>query len=232
MMHAIDRQRLIDDVFKGTAIIAHSIYPPSMRTWYDRSVKTYPYDQARARALLEEAGWKMGSGNVRVKETQRLSFTCAVITGDRARRPEAEIVQQDLAAVGIEMRIVERPVATILAQLPKGEMDASLFNWTYNSGATEPDPQSTLKSGGVRNFASYKNPRMDDLLAQGLREIDVKKRAKIYGEVQKLFVEDVPVLYIMYWDWFNVFNKRIRGLPTKPETAFEMYRSAYKWWIE
>lgn len=232
MMYAIDRQRLIDDVFKGTAVIAHSIYPPAMRTWYERSVKTYPYNQTRARALLEEAGWKMGPGNVRAKDNQRLSFTCAVITGDRARRPEAEIVQQDLAGVGIEMRIVERPVATILAQLPKGELDASLFNWTYNTNATEPDPQSTLKSGGVRNFASYNNPRMDELLAQGLREIDVKKRAKIYSEVQKIFVEDVPVLYVMYWDWFNVFNKRIKGLPTKPETAFEIYRNAYKWSIE
>ncbi len=232
MMHAIDRQRLIDDVFRSTAIIAHSIYPPAMRIWYDRSLKTYPYNQARARSLLEEAGWRLGPGNVRVKDNQRLSFTCAVISGDRARRPEAEIVQQDLAAVGIEMRIVERPVATILSQLPKGELDASLFNWTYNSGATEPDPQSTLKTGGVRNFASYTNPRMDDLLAQGLREIDVKKRAKIYSEVQKIFVEDVPVLYVMYWDWFNVFNKRIKGLPTKPATAFEIYRNAYKWWIE
>ncbi len=232
MMHALDRQRLIDDVFKGTAVIADSIFPPSMHTWYDRGLKKYPYDQTRARALLEEAGWRMGPGNVRVREGQRLSFTCVVITGDRARRPEAELAQQDLAQVGIEMRIVERPVATILEQLPKGQMDASLFNWTYNSGALEPDPQSTLKSGGVRNFAQYNNPRMDELLTQGLREVDVKKRQKIYQEVQKLFVEDVPILYIMYWDWFNVFSRRIKGLPVKPAAAFPIYRNAYKWWIE
>jgi len=232
MMHAIDRQRLIDDVFRGTAIIAHSNYPPSMRTWYDRTIKTYSYDQARARSLLEEAGWRVGPGNVRVREGQRLSFTCAVITGDRARRPEAELAQQDLAQVGIEMRIVERPVATILAQLPRGELDASLFNWTYNSGALEPDPATTLRSSGVRNFAGYNNPRMDQLLDQGLRETDVKKRQKVYTEVQKIFVEDVPILYIMYWDWFNVFTKRIKGLPAKPEDGFALYRNAYKWSIE
>jgi peptide/nickel transport system substrate-binding protein len=232
MMYAIDRQRLIDDVFRGTAIIADSIYPPSMRTWYDRTLKKYPYDPARARALLEEAGWRPGPGGVRVKDGQRLSFTCAVITGDRARRPEAEIVQQDLAAVGIEMRIIERPVATILAQLPRGELDASLFNWTYNSGALEPDPSNTLRTGAVRNFAQYSNPRMDELLAQGLREVDVKRRQKIYQEVQRIFVEDVPVLYIMYWDWFNVFTKRIKGLPTRPEDGFAIYATAYRWWIE
>jgi peptide/nickel transport system substrate-binding protein len=232
MLHAIDRQRLIDDVWRGTAQLAHSIYPPSMRLWYDRGLKTYAYDQTRARALLEEAGWRMGPGNVRVKDGQRLSFTIAVITGDRARRPLAEIAQQDLAAVGVEVRIIERPVATILEQLPKGQLEASLFNWTYNSGPAEPDPQTTLVTGGVRNFANYSNPRMDDLLKQGLREVDVKKRQRIYQEVQRIFVEDVPVLYIMYWDWFNIFSKRIKGLPQKPELAFEMYNNAYKWWIE
>jgi peptide/nickel transport system substrate-binding protein len=232
MMHAIDRQRLIDDVWRGTAQLAHSIYPPSMRLWYDRGLKTYAYDQTRARALLEEAGWRMGPGNVRVKDGQRLAFTIAVITGDRARRPLAEIAQQDLAAVGIQASIVERPVATILEQLPKGQLDASLFNWTYNSGPAEPDPQTTLVSGGVRNFANYNNPRMDDLLKQGLREVDVKKRQRIYQEVQRIFVEDVPVIYVMYWDWFNVFSKRIKGLPQKPELAFEIYRNAYKWHIE
>lgn len=232
MMHAIDRQRLIDDVFRGTAQIAHSIYPPSMRTWYDRSLKTYAYDPARARALLEEAGWRMGPGNVRVKDGQRLAFTCAVITGDRARRPEAEIAQQDLAAVGIQMAIVERPVATILAALPRGELDASLFNWTYNSGALEPDPSNTLRTGAVRNFAQFSNQRMDELLTQGLREVDTRKRQQIYNEVQRIFVEEVPVLYIMYWDWFNVFNRRIKGLPTQPQDGFLIYRGARRWWIE
>ncbi|MGH7428764.1 MAG: ABC transporter substrate-binding protein, partial [Candidatus Methylomirabilaceae bacterium] len=234
MMHAIDRQRLIDDVFRGTAVIAESIFPPSMRTWYDRNLKKYPYDPARARSLLEEAGWRLGPGNVRVKDGQRLSFTCAVITGDRARRPEAEIAQQDLAQVGIEMRIIERPVATILAQLPKGELDASLFNWTYNSGVLEPDPTGSgvLRTGAPRNFSQFSNPRMDELLDQGLREVDIKKRQKIYTEVQRIFVEEVPVLYIMYWDWFNVFSKRIKGLPAKPESGFPIYRNAYRWWIE
>jgi ABC-type transport system substrate-binding protein len=62
--------------------------------------------------------------------------------------------------------------------------------------------------------------------------VDVKKRQKIYQEVQRIFVEDVPILYIMYWDWFNVFSRRIKGLPVRPEAAFPIYRGAYRWWIE
>ena len=233
MMHAIDRQRLIDDVFRGTAAVAQTNLSPSLQFWHNRSAKQYPYDPARARTLLEEAGWRVGPGGVRVKDNVRLSFTCAVITGDRARRPEAEIVQQDLAAVGIEMRIVERPVATILEQLPKGQMDASLFNWTYGGGNGEPDASTTLKSGQPRNFSRWKNARVDELLAAGLREVDPNKRKRIYNEIQAIFAEEVPFLYIMYWDWFNIFTKRVKGLPsTAQQGDTALFRTAYKWWIE
>ena len=232
MMHAIDRQRLIDDIFKGTAILATANLAPALQFWYNPNVKQYPYDPARARTLLEEAGWRMGPGGVRVKDGQRLSFTCAVITGDRARRPEAEVTQQDLAAVGIEMRIVERPVATILEQLPKGQMDASLFNWTYGGSGGEPDALATLRSGEPRNFSRFKNARMDELLVQGLREIDRTKRKKIYNEMQAIVAEEVPFLYIMYWHWFNIFTKRIKGLPTSMQSANTIFRDAHKWWIE
>ncbi|MCL6552577.1 MAG: hypothetical protein K6W08_05595 [Firmicutes bacterium] len=233
MMYAIDRQRLIDDVFKGTAVLATSNLAPSLQPWYNPNVKQYPYDPARARALLEEAGWRLGPGGVRTKDGRRASFTCVTITGDRARRPEAEVVQQDLAAVGIEMRLVERPVATILAQLPKGEMDASLFNWTYGGTGGEPDASDTLRSDAARNFSRFKNPRVDELLAAGLRATTTSQRRKIYHEIQAIVAEEVPFLFIMYWDWYNIFSKRIKGLPT---TALQgdsaLYRLAYRWWIE
>ncbi len=232
MLHAIDRQRQIDDVFRGTASVAHSIFPPALQYWYEKGVKQYPYSVDRARALMEEAGWRMGPGGVRVKDGQRCTFTCAVITGDRARRPQAEIAQQELAAVGIDMRIVERPVATILSQLPRGELDASLFNWTYNGGGGEPDPSATLRVGAARNFSRFKNQRVEELLPAGLREVDPAKRKRIYSEVQKIVAEEVPFLYIMYWDWFVIINKRIKGLPTSTQSGSTIIRDAYKWWIE
>jgi peptide/nickel transport system substrate-binding protein len=232
LMHAIDRDRLIGDVFRGTAVLARTNLAPALHQWHNANVRHYDYSPDRARTLLTEAGWVPGPGGIRAREGRRASFTCTLITGDRARRPQAEVVQRDLAAVGIEMHLVERPTATILAQLPRGEMDASLFNWTYGGGGGEPDALATLHSGQARNFSRFNNARMDELLRAGIREVDASRRRRIYNDVQTLFAEEVPFLYMMYWQWFNVFSRRIQGLPRSMQAGNVIFRDAYRWWIE
>ncbi len=231
MMHAINRQRLIDDIFKGTAAIATSHLSPAFKTYYEPNVVRYPFDPAKAKALLDEAGWKPGPDGVRQKGGTKLSFTCTTITGDQARRPEAEVAQQDLRAVGIEMKLAEAPVATITDKMRKGEMDASLFNWTYGGSLGDPDPSVTLRSNGGNNWSHYANPKVDSLIDAGLREPDPKKRRPIYSEIQKIVADDAPFLYLMYWNWYNVFTKRVQGLPKAVFNGPQIYRKAYQWWL-
>jgi peptide/nickel transport system substrate-binding protein len=231
MLYAIDRQRLIDDVFKGTAVIATSHLSPALKTYYEPHVAQYPHDPAKARALLDEAGWRVGPDGIREKDGVKLSFTCVTITGDQARRPEAEVAQQDLRAVGIEMKLAEAPVATITEKLRKGEMDASLFNWTYGGSGGDPDPSVTLRSNGGNNWSHYANPKVDSLIDAGLREVNPAKRRPLYGEIQKIVAEEVPFLYVMYWHWYTIFTKRIKGLPKTALNGPQLYRKAYQWWI-
>jgi peptide/nickel transport system substrate-binding protein len=231
MMYAINRQRLIADIFKGTAVLATSNFSPALKGYYEPNVAQYPHDPAKAKALLEEAGWKPGADGIREKGGTKLSFTCVTITGDQARRPEAEIVQQDLKAVGIEMKLQEAPVATITEKLHKGEMDASLFNWTYGGTNGDPDPSVTLRSNGGNNWSHFENARVDTLVDAGLREVTPAKRKQLYSEIQKIVAEEVPFLYMMYWDWYNVFNKRVKGLPKTAFNGSQLYRKANEWWI-
>jgi peptide/nickel transport system substrate-binding protein len=231
MMHAINRQRLINDIFKGTAVLATSNLSPALKAYYEPNVAQYPYDPAKAKALLEEAGWKPGPDGFREKGGTKLSFTCVTITGDQARRPEAEVVQQELKAVGIDMKLQEAPVATITDKMRKGEMDASLYNWTYGGNYGDPDPSVTLRSNGGNNWSHFENPKVDSLIDAGLRETNPAKRKQIYSEIQKIVAEEVPFLYMMYWDWYNVFSKRIKGLPNTAFNGPQLYRKANEWWI-
>jgi len=233
MMYAIDRQLLIDEIFLGNAVLATSNLSPAMGDFYNPDVVQYPYDVDAANALLDEAGWVMNDDGMREKDGQPLTFTCFVITDDSARRPEAEVVQQMLAEVGIDMQLQEAPVSQILEQLPAGEIDAALFNWSYGDSA-DPDATSTLHSTGASNFSNFKTERVDELLEQGLAVTDREARIPIYHEIQAIVADEVPFLFIMYWNAKSHFSKRVQGLPPVDSvlTTDNIYPQVYTLWIE
>ena len=222
LMYALDRQRIIDDLWNGAAQVAHSNIPPNSQ-YYNAKLNQYAFDPEKAKALLDEAGWVAGADGIREKDGQKFSFTCTAKAGDQARKAIAELAVQLFKDVGVEMQIVEAPVAEILEAMRQGTMEMSIFNWTYNSGVLEPDCTDTLSSSGGNNFPHYKNPEMDDLLSKGLQEVDPAKRKPIYDRVQELFVEEVPVLYLQFDTWMLPFATRVEGLPETTANTYPIY---------
>lgn len=216
MMHALDRQRIIDDLWNGEAVVADTNLTPAA-PYFTAGLKSYEYDPEKAAAMLDEAGWTMGDDGIREKDGQKLSFTCTTITGDQARRPIAELAQQLFKEVGIDMQLEEAPVASILEAMRKGEMDCSLFNWTYGS-AIDPDASSTLRSDGANNFSQFKNERVDELLDAGLVETNAAARSTYYDEIQQIIVEEVPFLYLQYDNWLDVHRPEVQNLPDPGST--------------
>jgi peptide/nickel transport system substrate-binding protein len=234
MLTALDRQRIVDELWNGGATVAHSSYSPKFAFYSisdDPDTKHYDYSVDGANALLDEAGWVAGADGIREKDGVRLSFTCTTITGDTARRPIAELAQQMLAEVGIEMLLEEAPVSAILEALPNGEMEASLFNWTY--GSVDPDPADTLLTDGASNFNNFSNARVDELILAGVQTVVPEERQAIYREIQEIVVEEVPMLYLQWDQWYNVFSSRVKGLPETTEDGFYIFfNGLHKWWLD
>ena len=63
-------------------------------------------------------------------------------------------------------------------------------------------------------------------------ETDPEKRKRIYSDLQKLVTEEVPFLYIMYWETVLHFNKRIKGMPEKAANPYQLYQEFRNYWIE
>ncbi len=223
LMYALDRQRIIDDLWNGAAEVAHSSLPPNSQ-YYKADLKQYEFDPEKAKALLDEAGWTAGADGIREKDGEKFSFTCTAKAGDQARKAIAELAQQLFKDVGVDMQIAEAPVAEILEAMRTGDtMDASIFNWTYNSGVLEPDATDTLSSGGGNNFAHFKNAEMDELCSQGLQVVDPAERKPIYDRIQEIFVEEVPVLYLQFDTWMLPFATKVEGLPDTTANTYPLY---------
>jgi len=221
MMFALDRQRIVDELEAGFGTVATSHLAPH-NPYYTADVKQYPYDPEQARAVLEEAGWTVGSDGIREKDGMRLSFTCTTISGDQTRRPMAELAQIFLREVGVEMLLAEAPVASILQGMREGTLEASLFNWTMGS-TTDPNPAGTIGTGGGDNFTGFSNPEMDALIAEGLSVVDPEARKPIYERTQQLYAEEMPALLLHYNQGALVFSNELQGLPEEVSNSLPIF---------
>jgi peptide/nickel transport system substrate-binding protein len=233
MLYALDRDAMVRDLFKGLAVKATANLSPVSTQYYEPEVKQYPYDPARAKALLADAGWQPGADGILVNASgERFSVVCDIIPSDAVRRIQAEMAQRHFRDVGIEMRLRELEVAALLQAARAGNHEVQLFNSTYG-GAIEPDARTALTCAGLFNWSKWCNQDAERLQDEGARTLDPQQRRKIYSDLQKLVAEEVPFLYVSVWDDVLLFQKRIKGLPAAASNPYALYWNRFQTaWIE
>lgn len=162
--YAIDRQLLADQLLEGHAIPAYSAVEGL--PWLNKATAFKDGDAAHANALLDEAGWKMGSDGIRHKGDLRAAFTLWYTSGDSTRRDLAEAVRAMLKPIGLEVSLksgsweqVEREMHANPVLMGWGSLDPMELYHHYQSG-----------SAGVEfyNPGYYQNPVVDAHLKQAL----------------------------------------------------------------
>ena len=206
LLSAIDRQGISDQLFAGRQKVAETGVSPL--DWiYTGDVAHYPYDPARARSLLEEAGWREGSDGVRVNgEGKRLVLTLMTTSGSRAREMVEQVIQSQWRKIGVDVRIRNQPARVFFGQtVTKRKFDGlAMFAWT---SAPENVPRSNLHSEEIpsqangfsgQNFSGYRNPEMDKLIDAIEVELDRDKRKELWRRLQRLYADDVPALPLFF----------------------------------
>lgn len=232
LLWALDRQAFADEIFLGQATVATSNLSPAIETYYNPDVAQYSYDPDKARELLDGAGWVEGSDGVREKDGVRAAFTLMVFQGDTQRRPEAEVAQQWWQEIGVECTLQEGVTSEILGGLREGEYDAGLFNWVYGGSNGDPDARDTLGTGGANNFFQFSNEEVDQLLSDGIRELDQDTRVEMYKRIQEIVAEEVPFLFLLNLNNITFYANRVKGLPAEVLQADNLYPKMYQFWID
>jgi peptide/nickel transport system substrate-binding protein len=205
LAHAIDRERIIRDIQRGYAEPTESMLAKGHWARPD-TLPSYPYDPAKAKQLLAQAGYPNG-----------LSIVFRTSTDAEANR-RAEVIQEMLKKVGVDMRIQSNETSTFLADIGKGNFQ--LYSLSRN-GIQDPDfyyilfySKNVPPEGQNRGF--YANPRIDELLLKGRSTFDRAKRKPTYEEIQKILADDLPYISLYLQNNVAVMRSNIDGYVQYP----------------
>jgi peptide/nickel transport system substrate-binding protein len=242
---AIDYETLIRDVLQNTVSASTS---PFAYGWYQCDVaRLYPYDVAKANALLDEAGWKMGSDGIRVAEGApyaedgtRLSLELQGYTNYEPLQRTEEFIVENLKAVGIEARIQNYDFSIIFGTYEEnsprmvGDYDMLIYDRSLSiepQGSIENDYMSTQipspENPTAGNQWRWVNPQADAFIKAAGSTFDLETRKAAYCGLGDLVAQEVPQVYVYLFQDGYGFANNLTGYTVS--TWGSMVWDVYNW---
>jgi peptide/nickel transport system substrate-binding protein len=207
--YAINREKIISELLSGQAKIAYSILPEE--SWAFTPGVKYNYDPAKAKQLLQEAGYK----------GEPITFKYAA--GNQAVNQYSQVIQNSLKDVGINIQLETLEPQTLITSLINGQFQMNTSTWIggnqdpifYRDLFASTDTPERKPIGG-RNRARYSNPEFDRVIEEAVRTIDKTKAKELYARAQEIVSTDVPLLPLWYPSSMVISTRRIGNVKINP----------------
>jgi peptide/nickel transport system substrate-binding protein len=229
--YAIDREALIQKLLLGYGKIAHSIIPEE--SWSYSSGQTYSYDPARAKQLLDEAGFRDPDG-----DGPKMRFEKPVVYklsgSSLAGRQYAGVIQNDLKNVGIPVEIQTPEQNTLFDELRRGNFQIAYTQWVGGNQdpifykdlfATSEIPTPARSS---RNRSRYSNKELDALLDEAVNTFDRQKARDLYKRIQDIVSREVPVFPLWYQSNIVIARKNVGNIQVNASGDWSFVRNLTK----
>ena len=225
---AIDRQEIIDALLFQFGEVCHG--PISPIIWaHNPDVRKFPYDTAKSKALLAEAGWKDTDGDGWLdKDGKTFEFEVKTNKGNQLREDVTVIVQDQLKKVGIRVKPNILEWTVLLEDLKKRNFEAAVMGWSVS---LKMDMTTIWHSRSINdkfNFVSFANPEFDRLNDEAKFEMDREKARKMWYQAQDFIVEEQPYTFLYTPKDVNFVHKRFRNV--QQETVSWSYNLEH-WWV-
>jgi dipeptide transport system substrate-binding protein len=214
---AIDKKAILDAVYQGAGQPAKNLIPPSMWSYNDK-IEDFKYDPDAARKLLAEAGFANGF------ETDLWAMPVQRPYNPDAKRI-AELMQSDLAKVGVKAKVVSYEWGEYRKRLQNGEHQMALFGWTGDNG--DPDNFFQPLAGcmaarvGGGSAAKWCNQDFQVLIDKAATLPNQAERAKLYQQAQVIMHDQAPFYLIAHSVVYMPMRKNVQGYVMSPLGAHQ-----------
>jgi peptide/nickel transport system substrate-binding protein len=213
MTMLLDRQQMVQDIMYGYATIASGPFAPTSKQ-YDPGVKPLPYDVAKAKQLLTEAGFILDAneGVLKNRDGAPFKFKLTYPSGSSNYDRMVLLMKDSYAKVGIILEPNPLEWGSFTGMLEKRSFDAVTLAW---GAALDEDPyqifdsKQTITNGD--DFVMYKSPEADVLIETARRTIDENKRNVLWHQLHKVLNDDQPYTFLFFPQSMRVFDGRIQN---------------------
>ncbi len=193
---AINRQQIVDQLYKGAARLVPTVYVPASSV-YDKTVTPLPYDTEKAKKLLAESGF----------DTSK-EIVLNVPIGNVLREQSADLIQQDLKAIGLNVKQEKVDFPTLLSKARKGDYQMILIGYGL---LVDPDYSNYFIPGGSNNYAHTNDPKVTDMMLKAATMTNPEERKAAYSEIQKYMKEQQFVTSLYSPDFIIAQSKNLKG---------------------
>jgi len=209
--HALNKKSYIDAIYMGNAVVAKNPLPPTIWSYND-AVKDYEYSVEKAKALLAKAGYPNGF------ETDMWTLPVARPYNPNGKKM-GELMQADLAKVGIKVKLQTYDWPTYLKKASQGEHSMLQMGWTGDNGDPDNFLNTLLGCGAVKagsNYSKWCDQKFNKAVVDAKVQTDIKKRTALYKDAQKIFKEQAPWVTIAHSTVFKAMAKNVKGYKIDP----------------
>lgn len=196
MSHAVNRDTIVDNLLKGNAEVTNGPYT-SASPYMDEDLEPIAYDPEKAKEYIAKSDYDMND-----------PIELMVPTGNKVREQSANLIEQDLEAVGFTVEQITYDFPTTLEKARLGDYDLYLGGISV---PVDPDLASYFGSTGGSNYSQIENAEIDVLLEKGKWETDSTKRKEIYDDFQLMLQEQSPMLPLYSQNDIVIKNDSLNG---------------------
>jgi len=232
MTYLTDRKQMVKTLLFGLGEVVNGpIF--FFRPEYDKNLNEYAYNPDKAMSLLREAGWQDTDGDGvldKVIEGQKtpFRFEIKIPSGSSTGKSVILVLQEELKRHGIIATVRDLDWTIFLDDVKNHKFDAVIMAWAMQ--ASEPDEYQVWHSSQAANkgsnHISFKNSRVDKILADYRREFDEKRRVELYREFQEILNDEQPYTFLFARKSVSAVQRRFRGVQVYPAGL-----RPQEWWV-